>query len=139
MPKDMKGKPGPEHTLIRELAALLEETGLSEIELEREGVRMESVTFCKNAYEVAAGADALIVVTQWNEFKGLDMQRIQAAMRHAIVIDGRNMYEAAEMARLGFIYRGMGRGTAPASSILSADSPDGTLVKHEAPGIGEHA
>lgn len=91
--------------------------------LERAGVQMEGVTFCQNAYEVAEDTDALVIVTEWNEFKSLDMYQIRGAMRQPVLIDGRNIYEASEMARLGFIYRGIGRGTGPAPSILpSGDS-----------------
>src|SRR5579883_2026744 len=86
--------------------------------LEREGVRMDAVTFCENAYEVAEGADALTVVTEWNEFKSLNMLQIRAAMRRPVLIDGRNIYEPSEMIRLGFLYRGMGRATGPAPSVL---------------------
>jgi UDPglucose 6-dehydrogenase len=67
------------------------------------------VAYCKTSYEVAEGCDALVVVTEWNEFKSLNMYRIHASMRRPVVIDGRNVYEPAEMHRLGFIYRGMGR------------------------------
>jgi UDPglucose 6-dehydrogenase len=88
--------------------------------LEREGVRMEQVQFCSDAYEAAQGADALVIVTEWNEFKSLDMLQIRATMRRPVVIDGRNVYESTEMNRLGFIYRGMGRGTTPAPSVLPA-------------------
>jgi len=88
--------------------------------LEHEGVRMEQVQFCADVYEVAQGADALVIVTEWNEFKSLDMLQIRATMRRPVVIDGRNVYEATEMNRLGFIYRGMGRGTTAAPSVLPA-------------------
>jgi len=91
--------------------------------LEHEGVRLEAVTFCQNPYEVARGTDALVIITEWNEFKSLDMAQIRSAMRRPVLIDGRNIYESGEMARLGFIYRGIGRGTGPAPSILpSGDS-----------------
>src|SRR2546427_11926117 len=86
--------------------------------LEREGIRLDAVTFCESAYEVAENADALVIVTEWNEFKSLNMLQIRGAMRRPVLIDGRNIYEAAEMNRLGFIYRGMGRGTGPAPSVL---------------------
>lgn len=86
--------------------------------LEREGIRMESITFCDSAYKVAEEADALVMVTEWNEFKSLNMLQVRNAMRRPVLIDGRNIYEAAEMNRLGFIYRGMGRGTVPAPSVL---------------------
>jgi len=86
-------------------------------------VHMESVVFCENPYEVAEGADALVIVTEWNEFKSLDMHQIKNAMHNPVLIDGRNIYEAIEMKRLGFTYRGIGRGTGPDPSVLpSGDS-----------------
>jgi UDPglucose 6-dehydrogenase len=71
---------------------------------------LNNVTYCANAYEVAEGSDALIVMTEWNEFKHLAMARIKKAMRQPILIDGRNIYDVQEMQSLGFVYRGMGRG-----------------------------
>jgi UDPglucose 6-dehydrogenase len=91
--------------------------------LEREGVHMDAVVFCQNAYEVAEGTDALVIITEWNEFKSLDMYQIKNAMRRPVLIDGRNIYEASEMKRIGFTYRGIGRGTGPDPSVLpSGDS-----------------
>ncbi|MFL5702439.1 MAG: UDP-glucose dehydrogenase family protein [Ktedonobacteraceae bacterium] len=86
--------------------------------LTREGIRLDAVIFCDNAYAVAEEVDALVIVTEWNEFKSLNMLQIRNAMRRPVLIDGRNIYEAAEMARMGFVYRGMGRGTGPAPSVL---------------------
>ncbi len=63
-----------------------------------------------SAYELAEGADALVVLTPWNEFMQLDMARIKEAMRTPVLIDGRNLYEPAQMRELGFQYRGIGRG-----------------------------
>lgn len=107
--------------------------------LEHEFVNMEQVTFCKNAYEVAEKADALVVVTHWNEFKSLNMQRIHDSMHNPVLIDGRNLYEPTDMNRFGFIYRGMGRATSPAPSILSSNDSDGieTTVTDEALIISE--
>jgi len=91
--------------------------------LECAGVNMEAIIFCQNAYEVAEGTNALVIVTEWNEFKSLDMYKIRSAMHSPVLIDGRNIYEASEMVRLGFIYRAIGRGTGPAPSVLpSGDS-----------------
>ncbi len=94
----------------------------------REGIHEDVIFFCQSAYEVAEGVDALVIVTEWNEFKSLNMPQIRHAMRRPIVIDGRNVYEAAEMNRLGFIYRGMGRGTGPAPSVLPPG--DSTSMPH---------
>jgi UDPglucose 6-dehydrogenase len=71
---------------------------------------ISNIEFCANAYEVAQGADALVVLTEWNEFKQLDMSRIRTAMKQPILIDGRNIYQPEDLKQLGFTYRGVGRG-----------------------------
>jgi len=58
---------------------------------------------------VAEDADALILMTEWNEFKQLDMMRIKESMRQPVLLDGRNIYDPSRMKELGFIHRGMGR------------------------------
>ena len=95
--------------------------------LKQVGVRMESVHFCSSPSEVAEGADAMLVVTEWNEFKSLNMEQIRSAMHRPVLIDGRNIYETSEMNRLGFIYRGIGRGTDPAPSVLPAGDASNDL------------
>lgn len=67
------------------------------------------IYYGENAYDAAQGADALVIVTEWNEFKLLNLERIQTAMRGNVVFDGRNIYDPARMARLGFDYYGIGR------------------------------
>src|SRR5260370_39478182 len=90
---------------------------------ECEGIRLDNITFCEDGYAVAEDADALVIVTEGNEFKSLNMPQIQGMMRRPILIDGRNIYEAEEMHRLGFTYRAMGRGTGPPPTVLpSGDS-----------------
>jgi UDPglucose 6-dehydrogenase len=65
-------------------------------------------------YELAEDGDALILLTEWNEFKNLDLARIHAAMRIPLIVDGRNIYEPQAMRDAGFMYFGIGRGyTAP--------------------------
>jgi UDPglucose 6-dehydrogenase len=71
---------------------------------------LKDLTYCDNPYEVAADADALVLVTEWNEFKQLDMTRICKSMRQPVLIDGRNIYDPERMRALGFTYRAMGRG-----------------------------
>lgn len=70
---------------------------------------LDGVTFCADPYAVADEADALILVTEWNEFKQLDMPRIVSSMRRHVLIDGRNIYDPAVMHELGFEYHGIGR------------------------------
>ncbi len=69
----------------------------------------QDVTFCEDAYAVAEQADALVLVTEWNEFKQVDMARVAKAMRNKLLIDGRNIYDPVRMAQYGFTYCGMGR------------------------------
>lgn len=68
------------------------------------------ITYCRNAYEVAEGADALALVTEWNEFKQLNFERIKSLMRQPNLFDGRNLYDPQRMRKLGFYYYGIGRG-----------------------------
>jgi UDPglucose 6-dehydrogenase len=68
------------------------------------------ITLCKNPYEVAEGADALILATAWNEFKQLDFNRIHASMRQPVILDGRNLWDPEQMRSLGFQYFGCGIG-----------------------------
>ncbi|MBI2885486.1 MAG: UDP-glucose/GDP-mannose dehydrogenase family protein [Candidatus Omnitrophica bacterium] len=68
------------------------------------------VTFCRNAYEAARGADAVMLLTEWNEFKELDVTRMASLMRQPVVFDGRNLYDPAAMRRAGMRYAGIGRG-----------------------------
>ena len=70
---------------------------------------LPEVDYRRNAYAVARGADALVVVTEWNEFRNLDLARIKRSMRRPVVVDGRNIYDPARMRELGFVYRGIGR------------------------------
>jgi UDPglucose 6-dehydrogenase len=64
---------------------------------------------CESAYQTIEGADALVIVTEWNEFRALDMRRIKSLLKAPIVVDLRNIYRVEEMARLGFRYLSIGR------------------------------
>jgi UDPglucose 6-dehydrogenase len=77
--------------------------------MERARAILPDVEYMDGAYEVAAGADAVVVVTEWNEFRDLDLGRVKQSMRRPVVIDGRNIYDPAVMRGLGFTYRGIGR------------------------------
>jgi UDPglucose 6-dehydrogenase len=69
----------------------------------------ERVTLCARAYEAAKGADALVVVTEWNEFREPDFRKLKALMRHPAVFDGRNIYDPGAIREMGFHYEGIGR------------------------------
>jgi UDPglucose 6-dehydrogenase len=71
---------------------------------------LPGVNCCRDAYELARGCDALVLVTEWNEFKELDLARLADLMKQPIIIDGRNVYDLEKMKEAGFIYEGIGRG-----------------------------
>ena len=70
---------------------------------------LKGVRFAKNAYDAVKGADCLLLVTEWKEFRELDFSRVKKLMRHPIVLDGRNIYDGAKLRGLGFTYRSVGR------------------------------
>jgi UDPglucose 6-dehydrogenase len=67
------------------------------------------ITYAKNPYEAITGADALVILTEWDEFRQLDKDKIKKLLKKPIIIDGRNLYEPEEMKKLGFVYVGVGR------------------------------
>ncbi|MDI7864808.1 UDP-glucose/GDP-mannose dehydrogenase family protein [Rhizobiaceae bacterium n13] len=70
---------------------------------------LPGTTFGKDAYEIAEGADALVLVTEWDEFRALDFRRLGNLMTSAVFVDLRNVYPVREVTRHGFIYHGVGR------------------------------
>jgi UDPglucose 6-dehydrogenase len=71
--------------------------------------QMNSIQYCKDPYAVASGADALLIVTEWDEFRQLDLDRIKGLMRRPVIVDGRNIFDPKTMRDRGFVYRGVGR------------------------------
>lgn len=69
----------------------------------------KEVIFAKDAYEAAKGADAVVVVTEWNEFRQLDLVRLAKGLTSLVLFDGRNIYEPERVKKLGFMYYGVGR------------------------------
>ena len=70
---------------------------------------LENVEFFENPYETIRDCDALIVATEWNEFRNLDMRAVKILLKNPIIIDGRNIYDPKEMRDMGFQYLGIGR------------------------------
>jgi UDPglucose 6-dehydrogenase len=69
----------------------------------------DRLTYCELPYDAVEKADALAIVTEWNEFRNPDFSQIQQRMKKPVVFDGRNLYEPSQMARLGFAYFPVGR------------------------------
>ena len=70
---------------------------------------LKGVQLCKNAYETLKEADCLVILTEWDEFKKLDLTKVKKLLKHPIVIDGRNIFDGTAMSKLGFTYKGLGR------------------------------
>jgi UDPglucose 6-dehydrogenase len=73
---------------------------------------LEDVMFCEGPYETMEGADALVIVTEWNAFRALDLNRVKTLLTHPVLIDLRNIYNPREMELAGFKYHSVGRGPA---------------------------
>ncbi len=70
---------------------------------------LNDVTYVDDMNDVAEGCDALVIATEWDEFKKLDLERARKSLSHPIMFDGRNLFDAKEMEKLGFIYKSIGR------------------------------
>ena len=70
---------------------------------------LKKVKFCKDAYETARGADALVIMTEWNEFKEIDLNRLKKIMNEPLILDGRNIYDPQKLKEMGFRYVSIGR------------------------------
>ena len=70
----------------------------------------DRIEFADTSYDAVAGADALVIVTDWNEYRHPDFARIKEALKTPVVVDGRNLYDRRKMKSLGFTYASIGRG-----------------------------
>ncbi|HTM81088.1 UDP-glucose/GDP-mannose dehydrogenase family protein [Asticcacaulis sp.] len=105
---DMRDSPAI--TIVQELVA----AGATVRAFDPEGMAnarevLPPITYCDGPYDAATGADAVVVVTEWNEFRGMDLKRIKAAAKGAVLVDLRNIYRKEEVARHGFTYTSIGR------------------------------
>lgn len=70
---------------------------------------LDQVTYCEDAYDCAKGADALLIVTEWEQFRALDLARLREVMKAPVMIDLRNIYRHDEVTHAGFAYHSIGR------------------------------
>lgn len=97
------------------IAAGLQDVGAKVRAYDPEGIEqarplLPAVTFAEDAYSCAEDADAVVIVTEWNAFRALDLKRLRAAMRTPVLVDLRNIYDPVTAAQHGFAYQGVGRG-----------------------------
>ncbi len=106
---DMRG--APSRVVIEQLLALGARIQAYDPEAMKEAGKIfgDKITYARNNYEALKGADALILVTEWNEFRNPDFKKMKELLKEPVIFDGRNQYSRREMRELGFIYVGVGR------------------------------
>lgn len=97
-------------------------TAFDPVAMETAGAELEEVEWCKDAYAAIDGADAMVILTEWNEFRALDLDRAGASMKGKILCDFRNIYKADQVVDAGFHYHSIGR-----PGLL----PDGNIIKRQ--------
>jgi UDPglucose 6-dehydrogenase len=90
------------------------------VAMERARGVLTNVELCPDPYAAATGADAVVLVTEWDEFRELDLAHLRAALRTPVFVDGRNVFEPRRMRDRGFVYAGIGRGQTPAEAVGEA-------------------
>ncbi|TET43254.1 UDP-glucose/GDP-mannose dehydrogenase family protein [Candidatus Aerophobetes bacterium] len=71
---------------------------------------LNNIEYMRDPYEAASGSDALVIITEWEEFRNLDLRKIKRLLETPVIVDGRNIYDPREMHKLGFIYKSIGKG-----------------------------
>jgi UDPglucose 6-dehydrogenase len=105
---DMREAPSiPLITALQDLGAKVQ--AYDPVAMEQAKLELPDVTYCDNPYSCAAKADALVIVTEWEQFRALDMTRLKREMAQAVIVDLRNIYGPDEMAEHGFKYASVGR------------------------------
>ena len=105
---DMREAPSiPLITALQDMGAKVR--AYDPIGMEQAKAAVDHVTFCGSAYACAEGASALVIVTEWEEFRALDFARLKAAMAQPVLVDLRNIYRAEDVVRHGFVYESVGR------------------------------
>jgi UDPglucose 6-dehydrogenase len=91
---------------------------------------LPEITYCADPYQAAQGADAVVIVTEWDEFRTIQWERLRSVIQHPLIVDGRNLFDPQEVVQKGFHYVSVGRSTAhfvreDSFDSLTADRPDG--------------
>ena len=89
---------------------------------------MPELDYCEDAYSTMEGADGLILITEWNEFRALDLGRVKSLLRQPVVIDLRNIYQPDEMTAAGLRYHSIGRPSSPSGGEPMTETPAGLRV-----------
>ena len=105
---DMRDAPSiPLITALQDMGAIV--SVFDPVGMEQAKPLLANVTFCDDAYACAEGASALVIVTEWEQFRALDFKRLKTIMVRPVLVDLRNIYRPEEVARHGFVYESVGR------------------------------
>ncbi len=105
---DMREAPSiPLITALQDLGASVR--AYDPVGMEQAKRELPDIAYCEGPYECAQGADALVIVTEWEQFRALDLERIKSIMAHPVIVDLRNIYRLEDMTELGFRYDSVGR------------------------------
>jgi UDPglucose 6-dehydrogenase len=106
---DMREAPSiPLITALEDLGAKVQ--AYDPVGMEQAKAELPTIAYCENPYACAANADALVIVTEWEQFRALDLPRLKREMAQPVIIDLRNIYRPEEMIAAGFVYESVGRG-----------------------------
>jgi UDPglucose 6-dehydrogenase len=104
--------------------------------MEKAKADLPNITYSSDPYQAAEGADAIVIVTEWDEFRQVDWKRLRSTVEHPLVIDGRNMFVPEEITRQGFRYVSIGRGSA-APPLSAVAGERGNQVQGAIAGVQE--
>ena len=105
---DMREAPSiPLITALQDMGAVVR--AFDPVGMEQARIEMPDIAYCEDAYKCCDGADALVIVTEWEQFRALDLDRLKRSMACPVIIDLRNIYDAEELTSRGFLYRSIGR------------------------------
>ncbi|KAA0072966.1 UDP-glucose/GDP-mannose dehydrogenase family protein [Tardiphaga sp. P9-11] len=105
---DMREAPSiPLITALQDLGATVQ--AYDPVGMEQARHELPDITYCDDAYACATGADALVIVTEWEQFRALDLAQVKAKMKQPVIVDLRNIYRPEEMEKAGFTYESVGR------------------------------
>jgi UDPglucose 6-dehydrogenase len=93
------------------------------------GHLLQGVTFCNSVVEAVTGADAAVIVTEWDELRGLASDDVRQAMRRPLIIDGRNLLDPDQARSAGFSYEGIGRASSPLAALPETEEPEHQLER----------
>jgi UDPglucose 6-dehydrogenase len=85
---------------------------------------LQGVTFCDSVLEAVSGADAAVIVTEWDELRELASDEVRQAMRRPLILDGRNLLDPEQARGAGFTYEGIGRAASPLAALPETEEPE---------------